>query len=546
MATHVIFKIQNTVGSAMIRKNSSNILRNAITMLVVVMVVVMSSTAWAASLTKMRLGQGTDKTRVVFEIKKNHRFEITELKNPARIVVDFYKADNQLTFSKMKFLDARIKGARVKNQSKRTRVVLDLRDDFDYRYFTLAKNKRGAERVVIDVTNVKQSAVLAKKAKAQPKPTKTVAKVKKTVVKAKPTQVAKASVKKAPEKAMKKAVKKIAQKEAPKTVKKAAVKVAKVTPAKKEMSTNAQTQTLLNKDSDIFAPQNKELVVAIDAGHGGKDTGAIGHNRLREKDVVLRLAKKLKKYIDAKPGMRAVLTREKDVFIPLHKRVRIAHQKDADIFLSLHADAFPNPKARGGSVYILSTTGASSVMARILAKSENASLQDVKLKGRDADVAFVLSDLTRSANIRASRKLGQVILGEMGKNVHLHKKSVQSANFAVLKSIDMPSLLIETAFISNPGEARKLSSDRFQTQMARSIVSGLDKFVKRNATKPRWGEQLYVHYRVQKGDTLSEIAENYNISTYKLKKINNIKKADRLYVGKKLRIPVSEDVIASL
>jgi N-acetylmuramoyl-L-alanine amidase len=262
--------------------------------------------------------------------------------------------------------------------------------------------------------------------------------------------------------------------------------------------------------------------------------------------VVLRLAKKLKKYIDAKPGMRAVLTREKDVFIPLHKRVRIAHQKDADIFLSLHADAFPNPKARGGSVYILSTTGASSVMARILAKSENASLQDVKLKGRDADVAFVLSDLTRSANIRASRKLGQVILGEMGKNVHLHKKSVQSANFAVLKSIDMPSLLIETAFISNPGEARKLNSDRFQTQMARSIVSGLDRFVKRNATKPRWGEQLYVHYRVQKGDTLSEIAENYNISTYKLKKINNIQKADRLYVGKKLRIPVSEDVIASL
>ncbi len=152
----------------MIRKNSSNILRNTITALVVVMVIVMSSTAWAASLTKMRLGQGTDKTRVVFEIKKNHRFEITELKNPARIVVDFYKADNKLTFSKMKFLDARIKGARVKNQSKRTRVVLDLRDDFDYRYFTLAKNKRGAERVVIDVTNVKQSTVLAKKPKRNP------------------------------------------------------------------------------------------------------------------------------------------------------------------------------------------------------------------------------------------------------------------------------------------------------------------------------------------------------------------------------------------
>lgn len=513
-------KTKISVGSAMIRKNSVNNFKAFITAIAVVLVVLMSSSAFAkTTLVKMRMGQGEDKTRVVFEIKQNHRFEITTLKNPARIVVDFYKAQNQLTFSKMKFLDARVKQARVKNQSKRTRVVLDLRDDFDYNYFTLAKNKSGAERVVIDVTNRK---AIKKVVKKSTKP------VKKTVV------------------AKKAAPKKVSHKVAKAAVSSKPKVTAKQTSHKKDVADNRVTRSMLNSGSDVFQPKNKELVVAIDAGHGGKDTGAIGHNNLREKVVVLKLAKKLKKYIDAQPGMRAVLTRDRDVFIPLHKRVRIAHRKDADIFLSLHADAFPDARARGGSVYILSTNGASSVMARVLAKSENASLQDVKLKGRDADVAFVLSDLTRSANIRASRKLGQAVLGEMARSVRLHKKSVQSADFAVLKSIDMPSLLIETAFISNPVEARKLSSDRFQTQMAKSIVSGLDKFVKHNATKPRWGEQLYVHYRVQSGDTLSEIAENYNISTYKLKKINGIKKADRLYVGKKLRIPVSEDIIASL
>ncbi|RUM91984.1 MAG: N-acetylmuramoyl-L-alanine amidase [Thiomicrospira sp.] len=506
----------------MIRKNNVNPLKAFMTTMAAMLVVVMSTSVFAkTSLVKMRMGQGEDKTRVVFEIKQNHRFEITTLKNPARIVVDFYKAENQLTFSKMKFLDARVKQARVKNQAKRTRVVLDLRDDFDYNYFALAKNKSGAERVVIDVTNRKATKHVAKKTvNNTKKPAKKIVVAKKAAPEKVTRQVAQASFS-----------------SKPKTNKSS---------RKEDVANNRVTRSMLNSGSDVFQTKNKDLVVAIDAGHGGKDTGAIGHNNLREKVVVLKLAKKLKKYIDAQPGMRAVLTRDKDVFIPLHKRVRIAHKKDADIFLSLHADAFPDARARGGSVYILSTNGASSVMARILAKSENASLQDVKLKGRDADVAFVLSDLTRSANIRASRKLGQAVLGEMARSVRLHKKSVQSADFAVLKSIDMPSLLIETAFISNPVEARKLSSDHFQTQMAKSIVSGLDKFVQHNATKPRWGEQLYVHYRVQSGDTLSEIAENYNISTYQLKKINGIKKADRLYVGKKLRIPVSEDVIATL
>lgn len=468
----------------------------------------LTTTAWSQmSLEKMRLGQGKEKTRVVFEIKDNHRFEISTLKNPARIVVDFYQAENKLTFSKMKFLDARLKQARVKNQSNRVRVVLDLREDFEWGYFTLAKNKAGNERIVVDVKNTR----------SKPKSVATVKKPNKTVTVASQNPSTKG---------------KIALKKAPSTA--------------KDISKNARAQSMMDSGSEIFSRKNKDLVVAIDAGHGGKDTGAIGYGGLYEKDVILDLALKLKKQIDAQPGMRGVLTRDADVFIPLHKRVRKAREQDADIFLSLHADAFHDRRARGGSVYILSTTGASSVMARLLAKSENASLQDVKLKGRDADVAFVLSDLTRSANIRASRKLAKTVLGQMGQTVYLHKKSVQSADFAVLKSIDMPSLLIETAFISNPSEARKLKSSQFQTQMAQSIVRGLDKFVQQNGSQPRWGEQLYVHYRVQSGDTLSEIAANYNLSTYRLKKLNHLREANDLKVGQKLRIPLSEELVASL
>ncbi|MBD3777276.1 MAG: N-acetylmuramoyl-L-alanine amidase, partial [Thiotrichales bacterium] len=170
----------------------------------------------------------------------------------------------------------------------------------------------------------------------------------------------------------------------------------------------------------------------------------------------------------------------------------------------------------------------------------------ISLQGRDNDVAFALSDLSREANIRASRKLAADVIKEMSKSVKMHKHEVQAAEFAVLKSIDMPSLLIETAFISNPHEARKLVDSAFQTKMAGSIARGLRQFVEANGQKPRWGETLYVHYKVQSGDTLSEIASNYNISTQTLKKLNNIQNANQLYVGRKLRIPLSEQVVAGL
>jgi N-acetylmuramoyl-L-alanine amidase len=469
-----------------------------------------------AQLADIRVGQKTDKTRVVFDIKQNHDFKVYKLNNPSRVVVDFYKTDNALAFKNQYFKDSRLYRLRVSETAEKLSVVLDLHKNFDYNFFTLGKNSKGAERLVVDLTQL-QGVEQAKTDKAP-----RVEKIRHPQA----TLVA-ASTKATP------------------LVELAEAKKPAASSIADEIKQNMATQSLLDRDSAVLVDDH-QVVVAIDAGHGGKDVGAVGAHRVYEKNVTLQMARELKRLIDQQPGMRAVLTRDRDVFIPLHERVKIAKQNNADIFISIHADSFHDKSARGGSVYVLSKGGASSVMARLLAKSENASLQDISLQGRDNDVAFALSDLSREANIRASRKLAADVIKEMSKSVKMHKHEVQAAEFAVLKSIDMPSLLIETAFISNPHEARKLVDSAFQTKMAGSIARGLRQFVEANGQKPRWGETLYVQYKVQSGDTLSEIASNYNISTQTLKKLNNIQNANQLYVGRKLRIPLSEQVVAGL
>jgi N-acetylmuramoyl-L-alanine amidase len=498
-------------------KNTTN--RIGFTPRFTIMVALFLLLAWSAhavakpELSNMRIGQKSDKTRVVFDLKGLGDYKVSQLSNPSRLVIDFYKAKNKLSFTKKFVTDARLFKVRISQNSKRVRVVLDLHKHGEHSAFTLPKNRAGFERLVVDLQErnkrsiVTQSSVVKKELKSRASTSK---------------------VKKSPSKYSKPMLASAERK----------------TP-KGSLKINEATRSLLNKESAVFT-KPKTLVVAIDAGHGGKDNGATGVNRLKEKSVTLSMAKELKRLIDRQPGMRAVLTREKDIFILLKDRIEIAKNKNADIFISIHADAFHDHSVRGGSVYVLSQGGASSVMARLLAKSENASLQNVKLHGRDEDVAFALSDLARDANIRSSRKLAKTVLGEMQKKVKMHKHSVQSAGFAVLKSIDMPSLLIETAFISNPHEARNLKSKKFQRKMANAIVGGLNKFVKQNAQKPRWGETLYVHYKVQRGDTLSQIAANYQVSTKVLKKLNNIKNANELYVGKKVKIPLSEKIIATL
>jgi N-acetylmuramoyl-L-alanine amidase len=227
---------------------------------------------------------------------------------------------------------------------------------------------------------------------------------------------------------------------------------------------------------------SRKITIAIDPGHGGEDPGAIGATGSREKDITLKVAKKLKARIDNDPNMRAVLTRDGDFFIPLHGRVMKARKFQADLFISIHADAFTNPAARGSSVFALSEKGATSASARYLAKKENESdlIGGVSLNIKDPVLARTLLDLSQTATINDSLKLGKAVLGQIGNINKLHKNHVEQAGFAVLKSPDIPSILVETAFISNPEEERRLNDDEYQDSLVTSIFEGIKKYFATN------------------------------------------------------------------
>ncbi|HSY26894.1 MAG TPA: N-acetylmuramoyl-L-alanine amidase, partial [Burkholderiaceae bacterium] len=214
------------------------------------------------------------------------------------------------------------------------------------------------------------------------------------------------------------------------------------------------------------------LTIALDPGHGGEDPGAIGRGGNREKDVVLSIAKRIKAKIEEQPNMRVMLTRDADFFVPLPMRVQKARKVQADLFVSIHADGFIEPTARGSSVFALSEKGASSTTARWLANKENAAdlIGGVNIKGHDQQLAGVLLDLSTTAQINDSMKLAKAVLGEIGGINKLHKGAVEQAGFAVLKAPDIPSILIETAFISNPEEEAKLTDDAYQDQMADAVM----------------------------------------------------------------------------
>ncbi|MGX2040696.1 N-acetylmuramoyl-L-alanine amidase [Methylocaldum sp. MU1018] len=218
----------------------------------------------------------------------------------------------------------------------------------------------------------------------------------------------------------------------------------------------------------------RERVIVIDAGHGGKDTGAIGPNGTYEKDVVLAIARKLERMIRAEPDMRAVMVRKGDQFVDLRERAELARKAKADLFISLHADAYVSNDVKGSSVFTLSDHGASSEAARWLADRENAALVGgVQLKGKDKLLASVLLDLSQTATLEASNRAASKVLGALKKDFHLHHRDVQKAGFVVLKSPDVPSMLVETAFISNPDEERNLRNPKHQEQVARAIFDGI-------------------------------------------------------------------------
>ncbi|WP_256078244.1 N-acetylmuramoyl-L-alanine amidase [Massilia sp. YIM B04103] len=224
------------------------------------------------------------------------------------------------------------------------------------------------------------------------------------------------------------------------------------------------------------------ITIALDPGHGGEDPGAIGARGSREKDIVLAIAKRLKARIEEHPNMRVMLTRDGDYFVPLPTRVEKARKVDADLFVSIHADAFVQPSARGSSVFVLSEKGASSTAARWLANKENQAdlIGGANVKTPDKQLASVLFDLSTTAQINDSMKVGKAVLGEIGGINKLHKGSVEQAGFAVLKAPDIPSILIETAFISNPEEEARLLDNAYQEQIASAIVKGIKSYFAKN------------------------------------------------------------------
>lgn len=296
--------------------------------------------------------------------------------------------------------------------------------------------------------------------------------------------------------------------------------------------------------------QGREIVIAIDPGHGGKDPGARGPSGVREKDVVLKISRRLAEIIDADPFMRAVLTRSDDRFINLRDRMEGARQARADLFVSIHADSFHDRRVRGATVYVLSSKGATDEAARRIAARENSAvlIGGVSLDDKDPTLASVLLDLSQNASLSASIDIGDEILQEIRQITRIRKSRVQQAPFLVLKSPDVPSVLIETAFISNPSEEKNLASRQYRDRLARAIHSGITDYFEVNpppgtllAQPGRIPARRAVEHVIRSGETLSGIATRYEVSVRRIQSVNNLR-SDKIVVGRVLRIPASQDI----
>ena len=295
------------------------------------------------------------------------------------------------------------------------------------------------------------------------------------------------------------------------------------------------------KSTTVKKASKRDVIIAIDAGHGGRDPGATGRSGTHEKIVTLQIAKRLEKLINKQRGMKAVLTRKNDRYMRLRDRIHKARDNHADLMISLHADAFPDPRARGSSIYALSVDGASSETARMLAEKENAAdllFGDVNLTVEDQMVKEVLFDLSLTGTIESSLDIGGEILGQIKTVNRVHKKKVQQAGFAVLKAPNIPSVLLETAFISNPREEKNLRSASHQQKVAKAITRGVNKYFARKAPPGTWLAASEGEYSVNNGDDIKTIAKNYNVKEEDLRARNALY-ADNLMAGQVIKIPVS-------
>ena len=433
-----------------------------------------SLNGWANSIENVRLSHSTNETRLVFDLNEKVNYQAFTLNNPERLVIDLEQTQSPKAITLPDLKNTLINQIRYAKRGNNTlRIVLDLAKNLDYESQTLAPNKHKPHRLVVDLKDKQTSATKSA--------TATISSSK--IVPVKPKAVA-VSVKK--------------------------------------------TRTVKAK---------RDIIIAIDAGHGGKDSGAVGPRGTKEKHIVLSIARRLAKLVDKEQGMRAYLTRDSDKFIALRQRIELARRQKADMFISIHADAFRDRRAKGASVFVLSKRGASSVAAQWLADSENAAdlVGGITLEDKDELLASVLLDLSQTASLEASLEVADTVLSGLKRVGHVHKKHVESAAFVVLKSPDIPSVLVETAFISNPDEERKLNSSSHQNKLARAVMSGIRNYFARNPPLDTQQQSPQQHI-VSRGDTLSTIAQRYQISLASLKSNNGLA-SNRLHVGDVLLIP---------
>ncbi|MCP5183304.1 MAG: N-acetylmuramoyl-L-alanine amidase [Pseudomonadales bacterium] len=436
------------------------------TFLILLAMLLLSREALANVLQNIRIHEGPDHVRVVFDTTEAVIYELSTLNAPERVVVDFVNLkpvaglDTELVGASRE----RINSLRTAEEGGRYRVVLEMKSRHTPKDFTLKPIPPYGHRLVIDLF------------------------------------------------------------------------------AGEGARSQVPVQPMPSGERDV--------IIAIDAGHGGDDPGAIAANRAYEKRVVLEIANRVATEVGNLRGFKPFLVRKGDYYVPLRDRVRIAREARADLFVSIHADAFTTASAGGASVYTLSDRGATSEMARWLADKENKSdliggVGEVTLNDKDPVLRSVLLDLAMDGNRSASLDAGKAVLSALGKTTRLHKHTVEQAGFAVLKAPDIPSLLVETGFLSNPAEARRLSTRDHQEKIARAITRGIQQYME-NAPPPGTllarrlaadpSRQPGTRYTIMRGDTLSHIATRFGVSREKIRQANGLK-GDVIRVGQVLVIP---------
>lgn len=468
--------------------------------------------AEAANVNGVRLWRAPDHTRVVLDLDAPVQHSLSLLNQPTRLLIDLPNTRLKTSLSNLPLADTPITSIRIQNVSATSiKLILDLKAPVKPNSFLLKRVGSMHDRLVIDlydeVTN-------------PPLPTD-----ENSVV------------------------------------------------TKSEQNTQSNPVLPSPGAQSVQKPQSvggskRKIIIVVDPGHGGEDPGAIGPKKIREKDVTLAISKELVALINAQPGYEGKLTRSTDYFIPLKKRRDIARSHKADLFISIHADAFTKSSAKGASVFALSRNGATSETARFLAQRENESdliggVGSISLDDKDEVLAGVLVDLSMTATLNSSLQVGHQVLSQMGGVAHLHKRRVEQAGFMVLKAPDVPSILVETGFISNPDEAKKLGTPAYRKQIANSIFKGVKSYFAQHppadvheavtsssvVSSPAVTQNSGAHklpvtkapdriHLVVKGDTLSSISLRYNVKAQRIMQYNKMRNSV-VKLGQKLKIPAN-------